>query len=104
MDGKTLAIAALVVTALLLGGIVASGLRQEKAAYAQNGVYSTYLLATARAKETTVNFVVVDTAKCRMLFYTVQYDDEEVGARPGARPAARAPAQVTIKRFWDCDN
>ena len=70
MDGKTLAIAALVVTALLLGGIVASGLRQEKAAYAQNGVYSTYLLATARAREDTVDFVVVDTAKRRMLFYT----------------------------------
>ncbi len=69
MDGKTLAIAALVVTALLLGGIVAGGLRQEKAAYAQGGIYSTYLLATVRAREDTVDFVVVDTAKRRMLFY-----------------------------------
>jgi len=69
MDGKTLAIAALVVTALLLGGIVASGFRQEQAAYAQNGIYSTYLLATARVREDSVNFVVVDTAKRRMVFY-----------------------------------
>ena len=86
MDGKTLAIAALVVTALLLGGIVAGGFRQENAAYAQNGIYSTYLLATARVREDSVNFVVVDTAKRRMVFYAYNPATKKLSAiRPGRK-------------------
>jgi len=89
MDGKTLAIAALVVTALLLGGIVASGLRQEKAAYAQNGVYSTYLLATARVRAEAVNFVVVDTAKRGMVFYAYNSATKKLAPTPPGHDLVR---------------
>lgn len=69
MDSKTVAIAVLVVTAMLLGGIVASGLRPERAAYGQGGVYATYLAASALIREDYCQFIVADTANRRLIFY-----------------------------------
>lgn len=70
MDGKTVVIGVLVVSAVLLSGIVVSGVRQD--AYAQGGVYATYLAVTANVQEQVVNFVVLDTEARRMLFYKVE--------------------------------
>ena len=72
MDGKTIAIAVLVAMAVFLGGIVASGLRPEPAAYAQGGVYSTYLASTALVANELSNFIILDTASRQMIFY--RYD------------------------------
>jgi hypothetical protein len=71
MDGKTVAIAALVVVAMLLGGIVASELRPGREAYGQGGVYATYLTCAAAAQGDVANFAVVDTASRRLIFYEV---------------------------------
>ncbi|MBE3097498.1 MAG: hypothetical protein IMZ44_10265 [Planctomycetes bacterium] len=71
MDAKTAVIGLLVVSAVLLGGLVASGLREENA-YAQGGVYATYLATTANVQEQFVNFVVLDTDSRRLLFYRVE--------------------------------
>jgi hypothetical protein len=70
MDGKTVVIGVLVVSAVLLSGIVVSGVRQE--AYAQGGVYATYLAVTANVQEQFVNFAVLDTEARRLLFYRVE--------------------------------
>jgi hypothetical protein len=70
MDGKTVVIGVLVVSAVLLGGVVVSGLRQD--AYAQGGVYATYLAVTANVQDQFVNFVVLDTESRRMIFYRVE--------------------------------
>lgn len=71
MDGKTVAIAALVVVAMLLGGIVASELRQGREAYGQGGVYATYLTCEAAVQSDVANFAIVDTASRRLVFYEV---------------------------------
>jgi len=71
MDGKTVVIVAMVVLALLLGGLVTTGLYQERAAYAQGGVYSTYLATTAEVNEDLSNFVILDTETRRLMFYRV---------------------------------
>ncbi|MBM4019630.1 MAG: hypothetical protein FJ288_15135 [Planctomycetes bacterium] len=71
MDVKTVVIAVLVMTAVLLGGLVASGLREERA-YARDSVYSTYLAVTANVQEQFVNYIVLDTESRRMLFYRVE--------------------------------
>jgi len=71
MSGKTVAIAALVVVAMLLGGIVASEWRQGREAYAQGGVYSTYLTCAALVASDQVNFAVLDTSSRRLVFYEV---------------------------------
>jgi hypothetical protein len=68
MDAKTVAIVVLVVTAMLLGGIAASGLRPEPA-YGQGGVYATYLAASASIREDYSQFIVADTANRRLIFY-----------------------------------
>jgi hypothetical protein len=70
MDGKTVVIGVLVVSAVLLSGVVVSGVRQD--AYAQGGVYATYLAVTANVQEQFVNFVILDTEARRMLFYKVE--------------------------------
>lgn len=70
MDGKTVAIGVLVVSAVLLSGVVVSGVRQE--AYAQGGVYATYLAVTANVQADMVNFAVLDTEARRLLFYRVE--------------------------------
>jgi len=72
MDGKTLAIGALVVVAMLLGGLVASGLHQERAAYAQGGVYATYLATSVLVRDGFAAFAVLDTESRRMVFYEVE--------------------------------
>ena len=69
MDGKTWAIVGLVVLAMLLGGAVVSGIRQGPAAYAQGGVYSTYLAVTGEVRDDNVDFIVLDTASRRLIFY-----------------------------------
>jgi len=71
MDGKTVAIGVLVATAVLLGGVVASGLRPESAAYAQGSVYDTYVAVAANVQDNYANYVVLDTAARRLLFYRV---------------------------------
>jgi hypothetical protein len=68
MDAKTVAMAVLILTAMFLGGLVASGLRPDPA-YAQGGVYATYLAATASVRDDLVQFVVADTANRRLIFY-----------------------------------
>lgn len=70
MDWKTVVIGALVVAAVLLGGVVTSGLK-EKPAYGQGGVYSTYLAVTADVQERYSNFVILDTETRRLLIYRV---------------------------------
>ncbi|HUX00179.1 MAG: hypothetical protein WBD63_11160 [Phycisphaerae bacterium] len=69
MDGKMWAISALVILAMLLGGVVAGGLRQDRAAFAQGGVYATYLAVTAEVRDNNVDFIILDTASRRMIFY-----------------------------------
>jgi hypothetical protein len=69
MDGKTVAIGVLVICAVLLGGVVVSGLRQD--AYAQGGVYATYLAVTANAQENNATFFILDTESRGMLPYKV---------------------------------
>jgi len=84
MDGKTWAIVGLVMMALLLSGIVASGLRQDRAAYGQGGVYSTYLAATANVRDNNTDFVVLDTATRRMVFYAYGQADKKLKIDGGA--------------------
>ena len=69
MDGKTVVIGVLVVSAVLLGGVVVSGVRQD--AYAQGGVYATYLAVSANYQENSANFIILDTESRRMLVYKV---------------------------------
>jgi hypothetical protein len=71
MDWKTVVIAVLVTSAILLGGVVVSGLRPEGAAYGQGGVYATYLAATAAVQDNYVHYVILDSESRRMLFYRV---------------------------------
>jgi hypothetical protein len=83
MDGKTWAIAGLVVVALVLGGIVSSGLRQERMAYGQGGVYSAYLVVTAEVRDDNVDFVVLDTATRRLIFYSYDQSKKKLGLNGG---------------------
>lgn len=81
MDGKKIAIGALVVLAILMGGLVAGGLR-DGAAYAQGGVYATYLAAAAEVREDYVNFIILDTNARRVVFYDIappRYEMEPTG-------------------------
>jgi len=75
MDGKTVVIGVLVVSAVLLGGVVVSGLRQD--AYAQGGVYATYLAVAASVQDQYVHYVVLDTEARRMLFYQVNMGKDQ---------------------------
>jgi hypothetical protein len=70
MDWKMVVIGALVVAAVLLGGVVTNGLK-EKPAYGQGGVYSTYLAVSADVQERYSNFVILDTETRRLLIYRV---------------------------------
>ena len=71
MNWKTVAIAVLITTAILLGGVVVNGLREERAAYAQGGVYSTYLAVSASVLEEQANFAILETESHRVMFYRV---------------------------------
>jgi hypothetical protein len=92
MDAKTVVIGVLVVTAVLMGGVVANGLRQESAAYAQGGVYSTYLLTTARIRANMDSFVIIDTAGRKMLIY-----DYDIGMNK-LKPSKGANLLVDFQR------
>lgn len=78
MDGKTVAIGGLVVLAVLLGGMVAGGLRPESTAQAQGGVYATYLATTVQVTQDAANFVILDTDTRRMIFYKVDLVKNEL--------------------------
>ena len=83
MDGKKIAIGVLVVLAILMGGLVAGALR-DGAAYAQGGVYATYLAVAAQVREDYVNFVILDTDSRRVVFYDIappKYMMEPTGGR-----------------------
>ena len=82
MDGKKVAIGVLVVMAVLLGGIVASSLREERAAYAQGGVYATYLAAAVLVRSDMANFAVIDTEARRLVFYDI--DQARYELKPSA--------------------
>ena len=84
MDGKMWAIAGLVVVALVLGGIVSSGLRQERTAYGQGGVYSAYLVVTAEVRDNNVDFAVLDTATRRLIFYAYGQAEKKLRIDGGA--------------------
>ncbi len=71
MDWKTVVIGVLVLSAVLLGGVVASGLRPEGAAYGQGGVYATYLAAAADVQDDYAHYIIIDTEARKMLFYRV---------------------------------
>ncbi|HUU31842.1 MAG TPA: hypothetical protein VMY69_07065 [Phycisphaerae bacterium] len=83
MDGKTVVIVAMVVLALLLGGLVTTGLYQERSAYAQGGVYSTYLATTAEINDDLSNFVILDTETRRLMFYRVDVAKGELQPTSG---------------------
>lgn len=94
MDGKKIAIGALVALAVLLGGLVAGGLRHDGAAYAQGGVYATYLATSAQVREDYVNFVILDTDTRRVVFYNIappKYILEPTGGRTLERDFQRKP-------------
>ena len=84
MDGTVWAIAGLVVVALVLGGIVSSGLRQERMAYGQGGVYSTYLVVTAEVRDNNAGFAVLDTAKRGLVFYSYDQAKKKLNMSGGA--------------------
>lgn len=71
MDGKTVAIGVLVVMAVLLAGLVTSGLYQERAAYGQGGVYATYLAASIQTRDGNSSFAILDTEARALAFYDV---------------------------------
>jgi hypothetical protein len=94
MDWKTVVIGVLVASAVLMGGLVASGLRADGAAYGQRSVYDTYLVTTANVQDNYVHFVVLDTQSRRMLFYrvdTATYQLEPVTGRDLSRDFPRVP-------------
>jgi len=78
MDGKTVAIGVLVVMAVLLAGLVTSGLYQERAAYGQGGVYATYLAASIQTRDGNSSFAILDTEARRMAFYDVDPTKSEL--------------------------
>jgi len=83
MDGKKIAIGVLVVLAILMGGLVAGALR-DGTAYAQGGVYATYLAVAAQVREDYVNFIILDTDTRRVVFYDIappKYMMEPTGGR-----------------------
>ncbi len=71
MDGKTVAVGVLVVLAVLLGGLVASGLHSEHMAYARGSVYDTYLVTAIEVQDNFVSFAVIDTESRRLVFYNM---------------------------------
>ncbi len=85
MHGKQIAIGVLVVLAVLLGGVVASALRAERAAYAQGGVFARYLAVSAEVQEGFVNFAVLDTQAKRVLFYDMSPPKYELVPTQGHR-------------------
>jgi hypothetical protein len=83
MDAKTVAIGVLVVTTVLLGGIVASSLHQERTAYGQGGVYATYLAASVLVRDGLVNFAILDSDARALVFYDIEPTKYELRPLPG---------------------
>jgi len=75
MDGKKMAVGVLVVLAILLGGLVANGLRHEKAAYGAGSVFATYLAASIEVRQGFVNWAVLDTDTRRVIWYDMNLTD-----------------------------
>ncbi len=71
MDRKTLGIAVLTITAVLLAGVVVRGLKEEPA-YGQAGAYADYALLPVRVAGGSDELCVLDTTTERMLFF--KYD------------------------------
>jgi hypothetical protein len=82
MDGKRIAIGALVALAILLGGLVAGGLR-DRAAYGQGGVFASYLAVAPEVREDYVNFVILDTNTQRAVVYDVAPPKHEMTLTQG---------------------
>ena len=83
MHGKQIAIGVLAALAVLLGGLVAGGLRTERTAYAQGGVFATYMVVSAEVRENFVNFVILDTDTRRVIFYDMAPPNYELGLSGG---------------------
>jgi len=82
MDGKKVAIGVLVALAVLLGGLVAGGIRDRQAC-AQGGVYATYLAVAAEVREDFVSFVILDTDTRRAIFYNMAPPNYELTPSTG---------------------
>jgi len=96
MDGKKIAIGVLVVLAVLLGGLVANGLRREHAAYARGSVYDTYLAMSIEVREDSASFAILDTGSRRIMFYDVSPPKYDLRATGGLQltkdfPVRRIP-------------
>jgi hypothetical protein len=94
MDWKIVVIGALALSAILLGSIVASGLRPENTAYGQGGVYATYLVVGASVQDNYAEYAVLDTESRKMLFYKVDATKlvlEPVKGIDFAKDFAKAP-------------
>ncbi|MBL7141458.1 MAG: hypothetical protein ISS74_11190 [Planctomycetes bacterium] len=84
MDGKKVAVGVLVVLAILLGGLVANGLRHERAAYGAGSVFATYMAASVEVRENFVNWAVLDTDARRVIWYDMALPDYKLQpSRPG---------------------
>ena len=94
MDWKTVVIGVLALSAVLLGGVVASGLRPEAPAYGQGGVYATYLAVGANVQEEYAQYAIIDTEARKMLFYKVDLTTLKMTPIKGqdfSRDFAKAP-------------
>ncbi len=85
MDGKKVAVGVLVVLAILLGGLVANGLRHERAAYGAGSVFATYMAASVEVRENFVNWAVLDTDTRRVIWYDMNLPDYKLQPAGGAR-------------------
>lgn len=97
MDGKTVAIGVLVATALALGGLVTGGLRQDGVAYGQGGVYASYVTATAEVRDDNAQFIILDTARRRLIFYGYDVANKKLVTADGRKlidDFRRAPSSM----------
>ena len=94
MDGKKIAVGVLVVVAILLGGLVASGLRHERAAYGAGSVFATYMAVSVEVRDNFVNWGVLDTDTRRVIWYNMSlpaYKLEPTGGVMLERDFGRTP-------------
>jgi hypothetical protein len=94
MDWKKVAIGVLVVSAVLMGGLVANLMKPETSAYGQGGVYATYLAVGANVQDNYMHYVILDTESRKMLFYKVDLAKPALEPVKGAdfsRDFAKAP-------------
>jgi hypothetical protein len=84
MDGKSVAIGLLALLAVFMGGLVASGLRQD-VVYAQGGVYATYLATSVLVRDSFVNWAIIDTDSRRMIIYDMDTTKFQLNPVPPGR-------------------